>query len=122
MLDEASVSDLGVLVPSLYQTGSLLPQKFDGAYFPFDPGTSSRERLPTKHVLQICSAGIVLSMGTGDGGTREKEISPWLYQDTEEKLMGLFYQPLSLNVSRTELATRPWREGTPYLGDIWDEM
>lgn len=65
-----------VLVPSLYQTGSLLPQKFNVDCFPFDPGKSSGKMLPRKYLPQICSPGTVLSMGMSDGGTRGKETFP----------------------------------------------
>lgn len=112
-------------MPSLCQTGAFVFQKFDVGYFPFDPGRSSRKWLPTKHFLQICPAGIVLSRGTGNGGTEGKEISvPVFCQDTERKrkLHGVFHQPPSLDISAADLATKLWREMTPHLGDIWDGM
>lgn len=88
MLDEASVSAPGggggscaLTVPDR----CLLPQKFDIGCFPCDSGKSSREWLPTKHVLQIRSAGRVLSTGTGDGGPERRNLSQALSRHKEPK-------------------------------------
>lgn len=94
-------------MPSLYLTDAPFPQKFDVAYFPFDPGKSARKWLPTKRLLQIRSAGMALALGQVTEGPEGRGL-----QGTERES----------DISGTDHATKPWREVTPGLGDIWDGM
>ena len=114
MLDEAPVSDLGggaAVVPSLHLTDAPFPQKFDVGYFPFDAGKSARKWLPTKHFLQIRSAGMVLALGQVMKGPEGRDLSQAFIRRQRKS-----------DISRTDQATKPWREVTPNLGDIWNRM